>query len=200
MGHRERLLAGAKRCLYEKGYARTTARDIVAASGTNLASIGYHYGSKEALLMAAMFEAIDEWGDELEQVLSTDTDGDPVEQLESAWTRVIETLDTHRPLWVASFEAFVQAQRVPELREQLAAGNEEARFGLAALFEKIDEGAVGERTARTVGSFHLALLSGLVTQWLLDPQRAPSGQDLAEGLRTTLANVRSADQSGDERG
>ena len=41
MGHREDLLEGAKRCLYEKGYARTTARDIVAASGTNLASIGY---------------------------------------------------------------------------------------------------------------------------------------------------------------
>lgn len=49
MGHREDLLEGAKRCLLEKGYARTTARDIGAASGTNLASIGYHYGSKEAL-------------------------------------------------------------------------------------------------------------------------------------------------------
>ena len=30
-----------------------TARDIVAASGANLASIGYHFGSKEALLSAA---------------------------------------------------------------------------------------------------------------------------------------------------
>ncbi|NHW87893.1 helix-turn-helix transcriptional regulator, partial [Escherichia coli] len=46
MGHRERLLAGARNCLYERGYTRTTARDIVAASDTNLASIGYHFGSK----------------------------------------------------------------------------------------------------------------------------------------------------------
>jgi len=53
MGHREDLLAGAVRCLREKGYAHTTARDIVAASGTNLASIGYHYGSTKALLNAA---------------------------------------------------------------------------------------------------------------------------------------------------
>ena len=37
-------------CLREKGYAHTTARDIVAASSTNLASIGYHYGSTKALL------------------------------------------------------------------------------------------------------------------------------------------------------
>ena len=40
MSHREDLLAGAVQCLREKGYAHTTARDIVAASGTNLASIG----------------------------------------------------------------------------------------------------------------------------------------------------------------
>ena len=33
MGNREDLLAAAKRCLYEKGYAHTTARDIAAASG-----------------------------------------------------------------------------------------------------------------------------------------------------------------------
>ena len=42
MSHKEDLLAGAVACLREKGYAHTTARDIVAASGTNLASIGYH--------------------------------------------------------------------------------------------------------------------------------------------------------------
>ena len=35
MGHREDLLAGAVRCLREKGYGRTTARDIVAASGAS---------------------------------------------------------------------------------------------------------------------------------------------------------------------
>ena len=32
MGNREDLLAGAKKCLYEKGYARTTARDIASAA------------------------------------------------------------------------------------------------------------------------------------------------------------------------
>ena len=45
MGHKEDLLAGAKQVLIERGYSNTTARDVVAASHTNLASIGYHYGS-----------------------------------------------------------------------------------------------------------------------------------------------------------
>jgi AcrR family transcriptional regulator len=200
MGHREKLLAGAKLCLYERGYARTTARDIVAASGTNLASIGYHFGSKEALLNAAMIEAIDEWGEELERVLSSDTDTNvgPIERFESIWRRVIESFETHRPLWVASFEAFLAAQRSPELREQLAAGHEQARFGLVALFQNMEESAVDERLARTVGSFYLALMGGLIEQWLVDPQRTPSGRDMGEGLRTILASVRSAEEAGAE--
>jgi hypothetical protein len=45
----------------EEGYARTTARDIAAAAGTSMAAIGYHFRSKDALLMAAMLEAFDEW-------------------------------------------------------------------------------------------------------------------------------------------
>ena len=192
MGHRERLLAGARRCLFERGYARTTARDIVTASGTNLASIGYHFGSKEALLNAAMIEAIDEWGEELKRALITDTDVgsmNPIERFESIWTRVIESFEAHRPLWVATFEAFVQAQHSPELREQLAAGHEEARFGLAALFQGTDESMVDGRVAQTVGSFYVALMSGLITQWLLDAQRAPSGGAMAEALRTIVASV-----------
>src|SRR3989442_906316 len=65
MGHREDLLTAARRLLEEKGYARTTARDLVAASGTNLASIGYHFGSKEALLNEAIGEAVAEWTDQV---------------------------------------------------------------------------------------------------------------------------------------
>jgi AcrR family transcriptional regulator len=164
----------------------------VTASGTNLASIGYHFGSKEALLNAAMIEAIDEWGEELKRALITDTDVgsmDPIERFESIWTRVIESFEAHRPLWVATFEAFVQAQHSPELREQLAAGHEEARFGLAALFQGTDESMVDGRVAQTVGSFYVALMSGLITQWLLDAQRAPSGGAMAEALRTIVASV-----------
>lgn len=66
MGHREDLLEGAKRCLLQKGFARTTARDIVKESGTNLASIGYHYGSKDALLAQAYVSIVEDMGDAFE--------------------------------------------------------------------------------------------------------------------------------------
>ncbi len=198
MGHREKLLAGAKRCLYERGYGRTTARDIVAASGANLGSIGYHFGSKEALLNAAMMETLGEWGDELERILLAEADADPMERFEEVWTRVIESFDAHRPALVDSFEAFVQAEHSPELRKELAAGHEETRSWLVALFQKIGSTPEGA-SARAVGSFYLALLNGLMVQWLLDPERAPSGSDMAEALREILASVRSAEEAGDER-
>ena len=70
MGNREDLIAGAKRCLVEKGYAATTARDIAAASGVSLAAIGYHFGSKDALMNQAVYESVGDWAEELQRALS----------------------------------------------------------------------------------------------------------------------------------
>ena len=196
MGHREDLLAGAKRCLYERGYAHTTARDIVKASGTNLASIGYHFGSMEALLNAAMIEAIEEWGAEIASALAVDLDpaAGPVERFAAIWARVIESFSTHRQLWVATFEALAQAQRSPEVRSFLSDALQRGREGLAMLFQDVD--AADEQLARTVGSFYQALLTGVWVQWQIDPERAPSGHDLAEALRLILSSVQAV---GDKR-
>jgi AcrR family transcriptional regulator len=167
------------------------------ASGSNLASIGYHFGTKEALLSAAMIEAIDEWGEELARIFlaGPDTDAGPIERFESIWTRVIESFDEHRELWVSSFEAFRQAQHSPGLREQLSDGQEEGRYGLVALSQKVEESTVNEKAVRTVGSFYLALLSGLMVQWFVDPDRAPSGSDLADALLTILGSVQPTEQT-----
>jgi AcrR family transcriptional regulator len=192
MGHRDALLAGAKRCLYERGYAHTTARDIVAASGTNLASIGYHFGSKEALLFAAMGEAMNDWAEELGRAITmteVDQDATMSERLESAVTRLVDTLAKHRPLWVATYEIFPQIERSPELRTQIAAAYEEGRRGLAALLLNVDEDQVDEDSMRTVGSLFFVLISGLITQWLVDPQRAPNADDLMRAMRMTLGSA-----------
>ena len=119
MGNREKLLEGAKRCLYEKGFAHSTARDIAAVCGANLASIGYHFGSKEALLTQAMLEELREWGDELVSVLPGDEGSDPLARMESMWTRLVRSFVDRRALWYATFEAFAEAERSPELHDAL---------------------------------------------------------------------------------
>jgi AcrR family transcriptional regulator len=190
MGNREDLLAAAKRCLYDKGYARTTARDIAAASGVSLAAIGYHFGSKEALLNAARIQAIGEWADELGRGLATDIDPDatPMERFEATWARMIELFDAHRPLWTASFEMLAQIEDAPEVRAAVADAQQRARLGLAALFHHLDP-TLDERLAWAVGSFYLALLPGVMAQWLIDPEHAPSARDLADALRTIVVEV-----------
>jgi AcrR family transcriptional regulator len=190
MGNREDLLAAAKRCLFEKGYARTTARDIAAASGVSLAAIGYHFGSKEALLNAARIQVIGEWWDELARTLTADAhaDADPMERFEAIWTRVIESFASQRMLWVASFEMLAQVDQAPEVRSVVADAQERARLGLASLFHRLDP-TVDRRRAWAVGSLYLALLPGVMAQWLIDPDHAPSGRDLAEALRTIVADV-----------
>lgn len=184
------MLVGAKKCLYEKGYARTTTRDIVAASGANLASIGYHFGSKEALLSEAVMEAFEEWGEELRDLLADTADAEP--DLDAVWERVSGFFVTHRPLLLASIEAFAQANRVPGLREQLAEAYERARVALVEPLRHAlagEGGEVDEKTERAVGSFHLAVISGLGLQWLLDPDNAPSGAELAQALRVFVRAV-----------
>jgi AcrR family transcriptional regulator len=188
MGHREDLLEGAKRCIYERGYARTTARDIVAASGTNLASIGYHYGSKEALLNAALIEATGEWGDEMAAVIAGVDDPDPFRRFELAWDAVLATFERHQSMLAAHFEAVVQGVREGDVRDFLDKALDEGRYGLAELFYGLHRETDGE-TAWAVGCFLNAMLTGLMAQWLVAPDRAPTGAQLAAALRTVAAGT-----------
>lgn len=186
MGNREDLLAGALRCLQEKGYARTTARDIVAAAGTSLAAIGYHFGSKEKLLNEAMFAAFDSWGQALAgaQPDATAGAGDAIDRFAALWDRLIEAATAQPEVVAASFESFPAARHSPKLRAQLADGMEEGRRGLVAVLQGVPEDTITDDQVRALGSFYSALLSGVVAQWLVDPERAPSGRDLAVALRT----------------
>lgn len=193
MGHREDLLVGAKRCLLEKGYARTTARDIVAASGTNLASIGYHYGSKEALLNLAFIKVTEEWGDVLTKENDeaghedpADVPAAPLDQFRETWERVIGSYEQTRSVWQLQMEVISRIDSDPELQKALAGPQREGRDGLAENMLGIDPEAEPEK-ARVAGLFCQALLAGVMVQWLMDRDSAPSARDLTEGLKAVLA-------------
>ena len=176
MGHREDLIEGAKQCLYERGYDHTTARDLVEASGTNLASIGYHFGSKEALLQTALLEASSEWGDEIQRLVSRhphDQDGSP-EFVAQLWSEMLDELERFRPMLAASVEAIAQTVQREELRLAYADAVDEARHSFAEILGDDDTAA---------GSVLYALTVGLQMQWLIDPERAPTPEAISRGLR-----------------
>ncbi|GAA2654050.1 TetR/AcrR family transcriptional regulator [Paractinoplanes durhamensis] len=191
MGHKEDLLAGAKRSLYEKGYARTKARDIVAFSGTNLGSIGYHYGSTEALMTTAMLSAMEDWGEAVFVALTGpgEADEDP---MVGFWRRIIGSITEHRPLWLASVEVMIQAEHNPQLRAQLADGIQQGRRGMAALLTGTPEDQLSDEIVRTVGSMQMALMSGVLTQWLADPATAPAPEEIVAGIRALTRSTPSS--------
>ena len=189
MGNREDLIAGAQQCLRERGWGRTTVRDIVAAAGgVSMAAIGYHFGSREALLNAALMQSMEEWGAELGRALGAGGGG-PGGSYEALWLHLIESVRTRRPLWAGSIEAVVQAEHAPELMQHLGAGYDEGRRGMAAWLLDVAEEAVDESAVRGIGAVQMALISGVMIQWLLDPQRAPTASDVVAGVRALAATL-----------
>jgi len=185
MGNREALLAGAKRCLIEKGYARTTARDIAAASGVSLAAIGYHFGSKDALMNEAIYEFVGDWSQEVERALGAEgaLDAEPLQRFESIMERTIESFKgPARGLWAAQLELLSPMEGNAELRTFLARIQREAAGGLAEFFLGIDP-AQDPEAARTAGSVLHALFIGVIVKWFMDPEQALSAGELTEGLR-----------------
>lgn len=189
MGHREQLLAAARTLLERQGYAHTTARDLVAESGTNLASIGYHFGSKAALLNQAIEDSFAEWARQLADLVMADPDATPIQRAWATWAAVRDALPQHGPLLQAYVEALAQAQREPSLRAQLAEHMNAVRTMVAErVAQSLDDGTPpSDPRCRAVASFVIAVCDGLAVQYLLDPDQAPSGEQLLAGLATVFA-------------
>ena len=190
MGHREDLLEGAKRCLLEKGW-RATARDIVAASGTNLASIGYHYGSKDALMRDALFSAMGDWADEMQQATEQATGGGAAplaERFETAWQLVSDLYEKHRGLWAANFEAMQRADSDPEMRATFRSLERDAQEGLVSLFHGIPEDEITDEDVALYGPLYQLLVSGMIAQKSLNPAMPMSGRNLVDAMRRISAD------------
>lgn len=184
-GHRERLLAAALECLQEKGYARTTARDLVAVSGTNLASIGYHFGSKEALLNEAIAEGFRAWTAEIEQTVFEPGEVGSVAGLKRSLTATLDRFAELRPLLIACVEVFPQITRSPELRQQVAAFYDEIRRATAGMIRRaleVDRVDVSPRDADAFASLLIAVCDGLMLQWLVDPERVPGSSEVMRAV------------------
>jgi AcrR family transcriptional regulator len=198
LGNREKLLRGAMICLRERGYARTTARDLVAASGANLASIGYHFGSKEGLLNEAIAAGMRAWTEEVEaEAFGGGAAGAP-ERLRRTLAATVDRFDELEPYLRSFVEAFPPALRSPELRARLADAYEHERRAGTAMIEHAAEAeglSVDASHARVLSSLILALIDGLILQWLLDPEGTPRSAEIMAALAGAVAAFESTPES-----
>jgi AcrR family transcriptional regulator len=188
ISHRDQLLEGAIQCLRTKGYARTTARDIANAANGNLASIGYHFGSKEALLNEAIMRACEEWTTRLGEAAFASGSDSPLDQMGASWVAMLDSFEELRPVLIGLVEAVGQSAWSEDLRRELAAHYKTSRQQVAAMVRASlgDEAEDAGTEANVVASFLIAVCDGLVLQWLLDPDATPTGEELISSLGSAL--------------
>jgi AcrR family transcriptional regulator len=167
---KERLLEAAIVCLQHRGYAATTARDIAAESGANLRSIGYHYGSTQGLLLAAISTNWRRWLAPL--IAAAATDGStPEQRLAEGMTLFSAALSKNAPMANAWLEAVTLAPRDPELKATLAANQLEFRKALAANLT-----AAGQPDAENRAAAIITVSDGLLIHYLLYRKTPPPGE------------------------
>jgi AcrR family transcriptional regulator len=190
-GHRERLLEAAIVCLQERGYARTTSRDLVAASDTNLASIGYHFGSKEELLNVAVAEAFQRWLKPLVALAAEPGPVTPLERLQRGLSGVTDSLEENRPLVAAALEAWAQLPRSEDLRATMKAGYDDFHRVIAATVGDAfaEVGMPGAVDAEALATLIIALFDGLLVRWQLDPDDPPDAERLTVAAEDALATL-----------
>lgn len=187
-GHRERLLEAAIACLQERGYAHTTARDLVAASGTNLASIGYHFGSKDHLLNVALVEAFRRWLEPIVRLAAEPGPAGPLERLERSLAEVTSSLEEQSGLVSACVEAWAQVPRSDDLRIQMAASYADFRGVIADIardaFAEI--GAPEDLDHDALATLIIAVFDGLLVRAQLAPDEVPDAPRLLGALGAVI--------------
>ena len=189
-GNREKLLRAAIVCLRDRGYAGTTARDLVAESGANLASIGYHFGGKEALLNEALAEATRAWARAIEDEVFAGPPAAPAEHLRRVFATSVDRFAELEPFLRSFVEAFPPAVRSPDLRAQMAAAYDDVRAAGVEMFERAAATAgLSDENVRTLSSLLVALTDGLILQWLLDPEAVPGSDQILRALERAATLV-----------
>jgi AcrR family transcriptional regulator len=174
--NREALLEGALRCLERLPPQQVTARAIAAESGANLASIRYHFGSKDELVSEAAILGLDRWLEEIAASMRPAGD-DPASRLTAAAEAVEQSRSRHAGLAGSYVTALAKAMHDPSLRGRLARGFRDARPAVAAVL------GLGEGPAASdAAGLALALFHGLLYQALLDPGLSIPGERLARAL------------------
>jgi TetR/AcrR family transcriptional regulator, cholesterol catabolism regulator len=114
---RAKILEQAEKFFWEKGYDKTSMKDIARASGFNAGNIYYYFPSKESILYEILSGQMQELNSSIEN-LDNDESGDPIEQLR---TVIIEHMNLTLGPWRISGMLFDMELKslLPEHKKQV---------------------------------------------------------------------------------
>lgn len=194
---REKLLDTAEVVFSNKGVARTSLQDIAQAAGMTRGAIYWHFEDKAALFSAMMDRIVTPMEEALKDL--TERPGkDPMFQLREAMLMSLRLItDDERTRRVMGI-AVRQAPFVGEM-----AGALERRLEVHLRCRGHIESAVREAQAlgvaqqsvspRSVATSIMAIITGLIDLWMLEPSLFPLVEAGQQALDVYLAGLRSAE-------
>ncbi|KZS55307.1 TetR/AcrR family transcriptional regulator [Mycobacterium ostraviense] len=190
--NRDKLLDGALACIRERGYGNTSSRDIARAAGVNVASINYHFGGKEALLDDALSRCFSTWNVRVREAFDQSAATGPSGQIRAVLEATVDSFEQIRPAVYACVESYAPALRSEVLRERLAAGYAEVRQHSVDLARTALAGSDAEppENLPAIVSVLMAVIDGLMVQWIADPSATPRSADVLRAL-TDIGTVTS---------
>jgi len=183
-GSKDRLRRAALHCIARQGYAATTSRDIAREAQANVASINYHFGSKEALVTEALGECFGIWNQRVENALVSAAGLAPRDQLAAILHAAIDSFAEFESSVHACVETYAPALRSEELRERMAAGYATVRDSAVQLATKAmqDGGIAVPNNLAAITSVLMAVCDGLMLQWIADPDAPPDAAGTLDAL------------------
>ncbi|WAJ32520.1 TetR family transcriptional regulator [Arthrobacter sp. FX8] len=173
---REALLRAAVDVVAQKGLRGLTYRAVAEAAGVNNSLVAHHFGSRDALIAAAL-----RWASE--QSIAASRLREAAEQEGSFTEALLELLLEDPGLQVFQYEMILEARRRPELAGPVAELYENYVNALAEGLQAF--GVQGD--VRIVARTLFAALDGLVLQYLAGVGRDQIAAALEEVHRVVLS-------------
>jgi len=183
MRNRDRLAAAAQETLQEKGYSRTSLRDIAARAGVPLGTLHYYFSDKADLLVYSFqISQNDLLARIRETAAGPGTRNDIITRMSDIWTDMLINDSKSFLLW---YDLRNQALFEPKLRPVVTEMESRLIDALEALFHTLCTDAPSTEAIRTL---HHPLLSGMFFHLLQEvafDRTLPAAQ-IAESFQRTL--------------
>lgn len=166
---KEALLRAAVAVVAAKGLRGLTYRSVAEAAGVNNTLVAHHFGSRDALIAAAL-----DWA--AEQSISASKLREAAALGHSFTESLLELLLAEPELQVFQYEMILEARRRPELAEAVSALYENY---VSALAEGLSAAGLTQNV-QVVARTLFASLDGLVLQYLAGVDRALIAASLEE--------------------
>jgi AcrR family transcriptional regulator len=186
---REQLLASAEKCFSQSGYDATGVAEICASAQMSKGAFYHHFPSKHTVFMALL----ENWLKQLDQQLFSLTDThesvpDSLTRMGSMLGFVFQSANGRLPLFL---EFWSQASRDKEVWQATIAPYRRYQQQFAQLVQRgVEEGTLKPTDPQATAWVVMALITGVILQGLLNPDKADWDKVGQHGLQVMLEGLR----------